>query len=85
MSVHNYKAGARTRNVVNIAKPGANDTAYSLTTQNSAPSAATDGFKNFNSQKILHILVHNNGLDNGGASPVNIAASKIHIYVYNEC
>ena len=83
MSVHKYTAGARTRNVINIADPGGTGTAYSLTEGNSAPSAATDGFKNFNSQKTLHVLVHNNGLDNGGSSAVDIAANTIHIYAYN--
>jgi hypothetical protein len=83
MSVHQYTTGARTRNVVNIAVPGGATPAYSLTAANSVPSSATDGFKNFNSQRTLHMLVHNNGLDNGGASPVHIAANQIHVYAYN--
>ena len=83
MSVHQYTAGARTRNVVNIADVGGTGTAYSLTAANSIPSSATDGFKNFNSQKTLHVLIHNNGLDNGGASPVSIAADQIQIWGYN--
>ena len=57
MSVHNYTAGARTRNVVNIADPGGTTAAYTLTDNQAAPSAATDGFKNFHSQKTLHVLV----------------------------
>ena len=83
MSVHQYTTGARTRNVVNIAVPGGTTPAYSLDAANSVPSSATDGFKNFNSQKTLHMLVHNNGLDNGGSTPVTIAANKIHVYAYN--
>jgi len=83
MSVHQYTAGARTRNVVNIADVGGASTAYSLTAANSVPSSATDGFKNFHSQKTLHVLIHNNGLDNGGSSPVTIAANKIQVWGYN--
>ena len=84
MSVHRYTTGSRTRNVINLANPGATaDTAYSLTEANSEPSLATDGYKNFHSQGMLHVLVHNNGLDNGGSSPVSIAANKITVYGYN--
>jgi len=59
MSVHQYTAGARTRNVVNIADPGGDGTAkaYSLDATNSAPTAATHGYKNYRSQKYLHVLV----------------------------
>ena len=60
MSVHQYTAGARTRNVVNIADPGGDGTAkaYSLGDANQdAPSTATDGYKNYRSQKYLHVLV----------------------------
>ena len=78
-----YTTGARTRNVVNIAVPGGTTPAYSLAAANSVPTAADDGFRNFNTQRILHVLVHNNGLDNGGSTPVTIAASKITIYGYN--
>jgi hypothetical protein len=81
MSVHNYKAGARTRNVVNIAKPGGSGAAYSLTEANSIPSAATDGFKNFNSQKTLHVVIHNNALVASG--PTNVNVSDISIWGYN--
>ena len=84
MSVPRSITGARTRNVVNLADPGSTTaTAYSLTAANSEPSAATDGFRNFHSQKTLHVLIHNNGLDNGGSTPVTIAADKIHFYGYN--
>ena len=76
-----YTTGARTRNVVNLAVPGGTTPAYSLTANNSAPTAATEGFKNFNTQRMLHVLVHNNGLANGGA--VAIAASQITVYGYN--
>lgn len=78
-----YTTGARTRNVVNIAIPGGTAPAYSLTVNNSAPTGATDGFKNFNTQRMLHVLVHNNGLDDGGSTPVTIAASQITVYGYN--
>ena len=78
-----YTTGARTRNVVNIAVPGGTTPAYSLPVSNSVPTAADDGFRNFNTQRMLHVLVHNNGLDNGGSSAVAIAASQITIYGYN--
>ena len=76
-----YTTGARTRNVVNLAVPGATTPAYSLTAANSVPTAADDGFKNFNTQRMLHVLIHNNGLDDG--SGVSIAASQITVYGYN--
>tara|TARA_R110001599_G_scaffold62542_5_gene174111 strand:+ start:1610 stop:2077 length:468 start_codon:yes stop_codon:yes gene_type:complete len=76
-----YTTGARTRNVVNIAVPGGTTPAYSLTAANSVPTAADDGFKNFNTQRMLHVLIHNNGLDDG--SGVSIAASQITVYGYN--
>ncbi len=60
MSVFQYSAGARTRNVINIASPGNTTAAYEFSSTNSAPSAATDGFPNFRSQKTLHVLVDNN-------------------------
>jgi hypothetical protein len=78
-----YTTGARTRNVVNLAVPGGTTPAYSLTAQNTAPAAADDGFKNFNTQRMLHVVVHNNGLDNGGSTPVAVAASQITVYGYN--
>ena len=81
MSTHRYTTGARTRNVVNIAVPGGTTPAYSLTAANSVPTAADDGFKNFNTQRMLHVLIHNNGLDDG--SGVSIAASQITVYGYN--
>lgn len=86
MSVHQYTSGGRTRNVVNIADPGGTSAAYSLTASNSAPSSATDGFKNFHSQKMLHVLVHNNGLEsNNTPTPVEMAvlADKIAFWGYN--
>ena len=83
MSTHVYTAGARTRNVVNIANPGGTSAAYSLTAANSNPSAATDGFKNFHSQKTLHVLIHNNGLVDGSAGALSIAAEKVQVWVYN--
>tara|TARA_R110001592_G_scaffold153778_2_gene382544 strand:- start:157 stop:606 length:450 start_codon:yes stop_codon:yes gene_type:complete len=52
-----YTTGGRTRNVVNIAKPGFGTAAYTLTDTLAAPTQATDGFRNFNTQKMLHVLV----------------------------
>jgi hypothetical protein len=83
MSVHQYTTGARTRNVVNIADPGGTSPAFQLTAANAVPSSATDGFKNFNSQKYLHMLVHNNALATGGASAINIPAARITVWGYN--
>ena len=85
MSVHKYTAGARTRNVVNIADLGGTSAAYSLTGSNSAPSTSTDGFKNFHSQKTLHILIHNNNLRSDDGSPTNmsVSADKIQVWGYN--
>ena len=83
MSSLNYTAGARTRNVVNIASPGSTtEKAYSVTAPNSIPSSATDGFKNFNSQATLHMMVHNNGLTDAGGD-YDIPAASIHVYGYN--
>jgi len=60
MSVYQHSAGARTRNVINIAEPGSTTRkAYSFSSTNSAPSSATDGYPNFRSQKTLHIVVEN--------------------------
>ena len=81
MSALKYTAGARTRNIVNIANPGGTDKAYELTAANSAPTAAGDGFKNFHSQKMLHILIHNNGLQTSAAAAITV--SSIQIYGYN--
>ena len=85
MSVHQYTSGGRTRNVVNIADPGGTSAAYSLTAANSAPSLAAHGFKNFHSQKMLHVLVHNNGLMSNDSTPLamTVAADKIAIWGYN--
>ena len=88
MSTHVYTAGARTRNVVNIANPGSETAkAYSVTKDNkstemAAPTAAIDGFKNFRGQKTLHILIHNNAMQDASAGAVNISANKIIVYVY---
>ena len=85
MSVHKYTAGGRTRNVVNIANPGGTGAAYSLTEASSDPSLATDGFKNFHSQKTLHLLIHNNNLKSSDGSPSNmeVSADKIQVWGYN--
>ena len=73
MSVHQYTAGGRTRNVVNIAEPGGTSAAYTLTDDQAAPTTATDGFKNFHSQKTLHVLVKSTASN----------TMTITIYVYN--
>ncbi len=94
MSIHNYTSGARTRNVINIADPGGTGTAYSLETTSPAnymhrtddPDAATDGFKNFHSQGMLHIVIHNNNLkstDSPTPAEMDISANKITIWGYN--
>lgn len=80
MSVHKYTAGARTRNVVNIANPGGTGTAFSLTADNGAPTQSTDGFKNFHSQKTLHVVIHNNALIH---STGDLDVSNIEIWGYN--
>jgi len=57
MSVPRSVSGGRTRNVINIAQPGA-ETTKALTAVNStssAPSSATDGFANFRRQRYLHV------------------------------
>ena len=81
MSVHKHTSGGRTRNVVNIADPGGTTAAYSLTADNGDPSGATAGFKNFHSQKTLHVLIHNNALVATGPADVNV--SNISIWGYN--
>ena len=60
MAAFQYTAGARTRNVVNIASVGGQGTkAYEFEDTTSAPSSATDGYANFRSQKTLHIAAYN--------------------------
>ena len=76
-----YTTGARTRNVVNIAVPGGTTPAYSLTAANAAPNASTDGFKNFNTQRMLHVLIHNNALIHASG---DLDVSNIEIWGYNE-
>ena len=60
MTVFQYSAGARTRNVVNIASPGGTTAAYQFAATSGVPTTATDGFPNFHSQKTLHVLIDNN-------------------------
>jgi hypothetical protein len=60
MTVFQYSAGARTRNVVNIASPGGTTAAYQFAATSGVPMTATDGFPNFHSQKTLHVLIDNN-------------------------
>jgi hypothetical protein len=65
MGVFQYSAGARTRNVVNIANPGSGAPgttaapAYVFEDTTSAPGAATDGYVNFRQQKTLHVAIKN--------------------------
>jgi len=75
-----YTTGARTRNVVNLAVPGGTTPALQLTEDNLAPSGATAGFKNFNTQRMLHVLIHNNGLIRSGG---DLDVSNIEIWGYN--
>lgn len=80
MSTLKYTAGARTRNVVNIADLGGTTAAYAA--QEAAivaPTGVTDGFKNFHSQKNLHIVVQNNNLNDGGVT-MNVTVT---VYGYN--
>ena len=81
MSVHTHTAGGRTRNVVNIADPGGTTAAYAAQEAAiAAPTLATHGFKNFHSQKTLHIVIDNDGLDDGGSTPINVTVT---VYGYN--
>ena len=80
MSSFKYTAGARTRNVVNIADPGGTRAAYALQTAVlSAPTTATEGFKNFHSQKNLHIVVDNDDFNDGGVD----MTVTVTVYGYN--
>ena len=73
MSTHVYTAGARTRNVVNIANPGGDSAAYTLTDNEAAPTADDHGFRNFRSQKMLHVL----------AKSTANQTMTIKVYAYN--
>ena len=80
MSVHKHTSGGRTRNVVNIADPGGTTAAYAAQTLAiAAPTLATHGFKNFHSQKTLHIVVDNNGLIDGSDD----MTVTVTVYGYN--
>mgnify|MGYP003632778779 CR=1 FL=1 len=58
------QSGGRTRHIINIASPNNEEVlAYTFTETTSAPSAATDGYKNTGLQKTLHILAMNNNTD----------------------
>ena len=80
MSVFQYTAGARTRNVVNIADVGGASEAYVITANAGAPNAASDGFANFRQQKTLHVVIKNTNLKDSG--PANITMT-VTIYGYN--
>ena len=83
MSVHQYTSGGRTRNVVNIADPGGTTAAHAITNFSTiaAPTGNSDGYKNFHSQKNLHIVIKNNGLDDGGSAAVAVVVT---VYGYNQ-
>ena len=58
---YRLRSGGRTRHTVNIAGPAkTGDIAYTFTETTSAPSAATDGYKNDGLQKSLHAIIMNN-------------------------
>tara|TARA_R100000234_G_scaffold97380_1_gene65750 strand:+ start:293 stop:805 length:513 start_codon:yes stop_codon:yes gene_type:complete len=60
MRVSQPISGGRTRNVINIVRPGSTGTkAYEFEDTTSAPGSATDGYANFHSQKTLHIAAYN--------------------------
>ena len=82
-SSHIYTAGARTRNVVKIADPGGTTAAHTITDFSTiaAPTGNSAGFKNFHSQKNLHIVIKNNGLDDGGSTAVAVVVT---VYGYNQ-
>ena len=65
MSVYKVGSGGRMRNVVNMVLPGTTGTkAYSFTAATAGsdePSAATDGYANFHSQRFLHVVITNAG------------------------
>ena len=57
MSMALYKAGGRTRQVVNLASETAGTAAYTITATTAEPSAATDGYKVLNNgQRFLHVV-----------------------------
>lgn len=79
--IHQHTAGARTRNVVNIANPGGTSAAYAAQEAAiAAPTLATHGFKNFHSQKNLHIVVKNNNLQTGASGAITLTVT---VYGYN--
>lgn len=81
MSVHKHTSGGRTRNVVNIADPGGTTAAYAAQEAAiAAPTLATHGFKNFHSQKNLHIVIKNNNLQTSGPGPITLTVT---VYGYN--
>tara|TARA_R100000664_G_C2682582_1_gene89954 strand:- start:194 stop:643 length:450 start_codon:yes stop_codon:yes gene_type:complete len=60
-----YRAGGRSRTVQNIATDAVGhakpeQVAYTITAATSAPTSATDGYKNIGLQKTLHMLCKNN-------------------------
>ena len=79
MSVFQYSAGARTRNVINIASVGnVGIKAYNFGADSSAPSSATDGFANFRRQRYLHIQAKLDTSSIADADEVNL-----YVWLYN--
>ena len=78
MSVFQYSAGARTRNVINIKEPGTSGTiARQYAGGDSAdgiPTKGDQGFANFRRQRYLHVSATN--LNTGGNF-------KFKIWLYN--
>ena len=91
MSYHKHITGARTRNVVNLVDPG-NTVGVTvggtddLVAAIGAPTTSAHGYKNFHSQKNLHLVIKNDDLkDNSNGNPSLAAAMtlSVKLYVYN--
>jgi len=69
-------SGGRTRNVINVAAPGhTGSAAYTFTSTTNSPTSATDGYRNWNSQRYLHVHVSGNVASGEGA--------QINLWGYN--
>ena len=77
-------AGARTRNVINIANPGGTGTKAievdkdNKTVHDDEPSGATDGFANFRRQRYLHIQAKMESASIEDADEINL-----YVWLYN--
>jgi hypothetical protein len=77
MQVAQSSAGARTRNVINLALPGYPDAqAYNFTATTQPPSGSESGFRNWRSQKYLHVHV------SGSQTSVGKGA-ELKVWTYN--